>query len=84
MKISKKCIYTFLSVLFGSLLLNIFIAKINGLHNSRYILGKAALQIKIISWEKVFQEWDLILFRSIGITLIVYIIYSAGKSKKQD
>ena len=78
MKISKKNIYIFLLILFGSLVLNIMIAKTNGIYSSRLIQYK----LKIIPWEEVFQDWPFILYRTIGIVFIGYFFYFLLKKKK--
>ncbi len=80
MKISKKRIYTFLLILFGSLFLNIMVAKFNGLYNSRFVPKEANL--KLIPWKEVFQEWDFILYRTIGMVLIGYIFYFLFRERK--
>jgi hypothetical protein len=83
MKISKKGICIFLLVLLSSILLHIFIAKINGLYNSGYSPTHA--KFKVISWKEVFQEWKFILYQSIGTVLICYFVYFIAKiDKKKD
>lgn len=81
MKISKKGICIFLLILLISILLHVFIAKINGLYNSGYTPTHA--KFKIISWEEVFQEWKFILYRSIGTVLIGYFVYFIAKIDKK-
>jgi len=78
MKISKKNIYIFLLILCGSFVLNVMIAKTNGIYSSRLIQQN----LKIIPWEAVLQDWKFILYRTIGIVLIGYFFYFLLKKKK--
>jgi len=79
MKISKKGVSIFLLILLGSLILNIMTARINGLYSG---FNPQGTNHKIIPWEEVFQNWDFILYRTIGIVLIGYFFYFLLKKKK--
>ena len=75
MKIYRKKIYIFLLTFIVFFLDNIYMAKTNRLHNFHLEIGNKN-NFKIISWEEVFQEWKLILFRAVGAGLLIVFFYS--------
>ena len=77
-------IYIYVIVFLCWLFLNAVVAKINGLHNTRYDITNRGF--KIIPWKEVFVEWKYLLSKSIVITLIFasYIVYFLNKKENEN